>query len=88
VFFPSVRVTESFIIDLFPIERTGENFNHLCLTVAPTDFDAVKASGVFEVVDGPDVRFGAQGDGVSLYVRDPDGNTIELRYYPPPTADR
>jgi catechol 2,3-dioxygenase-like lactoylglutathione lyase family enzyme len=81
VFFPSVRVDATTIIDLLPIERTGENINHFCLTVAPMDFHALKESGTFEVVDGPDVRFGAQGDGMSLYVRDPDGNVVELRYY-------
>jgi catechol 2,3-dioxygenase-like lactoylglutathione lyase family enzyme len=41
----------------------------------------VRDSGRFEVLDGPATRYGAQGDGTSLYVRDPDGNTVELRYY-------
>ncbi len=82
VFFPSVRVTPTTIIDLLETERTGENMNHLCLVVDPaTDLAAVAVSGVFEVVDGPDVRWGARGDGTSLYVVDPDGNTIELRTY-------
>lgn len=81
VLFPSVRVNESTIIDIFPTERTGENLNHFCLTIEPTDFDAIKASGQLEVVDGPAVRYGAKGDGTSLYIRDPDGNVIELRYY-------
>jgi catechol 2,3-dioxygenase-like lactoylglutathione lyase family enzyme len=80
-FFPSVRVNEATIIDLLAIPRTGENVNHFCLVVEPMDFDALKASGRFDVVDGPDKRFGARGDGISLYVRDPDGNTVELRYY-------
>jgi catechol 2,3-dioxygenase-like lactoylglutathione lyase family enzyme len=80
-FFPSVRVSESMIIDLLAIPRTGENVNHFCLVVEPMDFDALKASGRFDVVDGPDKRFGARGDGISLYVRDPDGTTVELRYY-------
>jgi catechol 2,3-dioxygenase-like lactoylglutathione lyase family enzyme len=81
VFFPSVRVDDSTIIDLLEIDRTGENMNHLCLTVRRTDFDAIKVSGAFDVVDGPDIRSGARGDGMSLYVRDPDANIIELRYY-------
>ena len=81
ILFPSVRVDAGTIIDLLAVPRTGENADHLCLVVAPTDFDALKASGRFDVVDGPDRRFGARGDGTSLYVRDPDGNTVELRYY-------
>jgi catechol 2,3-dioxygenase-like lactoylglutathione lyase family enzyme len=79
--FPSVRVDATTIIDVFQAERTGENMNHFCLVVEPTDFTEVKATGMFDVVDGPDVRFGARGNGVSLYVRDPDGNVVELRYY-------
>lgn len=79
--FPSVRVDEATIIDLFAAERSGENCNHVCLVVDETDFEAAAASGRFEVVDGPARRWGARGDGTSLYVRDPDGNTIELRYY-------
>lgn len=83
VFFPSVRVTPTTIIDLLETPRTGENMNHLCLVVDPaTDLEAVAASGTFDVVDGPDRRWGARGDGTSLYVRDPDGNTVELRTYP------
>jgi catechol 2,3-dioxygenase-like lactoylglutathione lyase family enzyme len=79
--FPSVRVDATTIIDLLAVARTGENADHLCLVVEPVDLDAVKASGRFDVVDGPATRFGARGDGTSLYVKDPDGNTVELRYY-------
>jgi catechol 2,3-dioxygenase-like lactoylglutathione lyase family enzyme len=81
VLFPSVRVDASTIIDLLATPRTGENADHLCLVVEPVDLEAVKVSGRFEVVDGPATRFGARGDGTSLYVKDPDGNTVELRYY-------
>ena len=81
VIFPSVRVDASTIIDLLPATRSGENVNHFCVVVDPVDFETVKASGRFDVVDGPAVRFGARGDGTSLYVRDPDGNVVELRYY-------
>jgi len=79
--FPSVRVDDSFIIDLFPGAPTGANLDHFCLVVEPTDLDALAASGRFEVVNGPGRRFGARGDGLSLYVKDPDGNTVELRCY-------
>ena len=79
--FPSVRVDASTIIDLLATPRTGENADHLCLVVEPVDLEAVKSSGQFQVVDGPATRFGARGDGTSLYVKDPDGNTVELRYY-------
>jgi catechol 2,3-dioxygenase-like lactoylglutathione lyase family enzyme len=82
IFFPSVRVDPTTIIDLLAGEPTGENMNHFCLVIEPTDLDAVKADGGFDVVDGPDIRFGAQGNATSLYVRDPDGNTVELRHYP------
>ena len=79
--FPSARVNASTIIDLLPLPRTGENIDHLCLVVEPADLEAVAASGRFEVVSGPNRRYGARGDGMSLYVRDPDGNLVELRYY-------
>jgi catechol 2,3-dioxygenase-like lactoylglutathione lyase family enzyme len=81
VFFPSVRVDDATIIDLLPLRRTGENVNHFCLTVDRVDFEALKACGELDVVEGPVMRYGAKGDGTSLYVRDPDGNMIELRYY-------
>lgn len=77
--FPSVRVNGETIIDLLATRRTGENVNHLCLVIDPVDFEAVR--GGFEVLDGPATRFGARGNATSLYVRDPDGNTVELRYY-------
>jgi catechol 2,3-dioxygenase-like lactoylglutathione lyase family enzyme len=82
--FPSVRVNEHTIIDLFATDRSGVNVDHVCLTVDPTDLDVLAGSGRFDVVgDGPiDGLFGARGTARSLYVRDPDGNTIELRCYP------
>src|SRR5438105_2691678 len=55
--FPSVRVDEHTIIDLLAMPRTGENADHLCLVVEPVDLEAVKASGRFQVVDGPATRF-------------------------------
>lgn len=81
VLFPSVRVTPAFVIDLLAAPRTGVNTDHLCLVVEPVDLTALVASGRFTVVDGPAPRFGARGLGTSLYVLDPDGNTVELRHY-------
>ena len=81
VLFPSVRIDATTVIDLFATEPTGRNVDHLCLVVERQDLEALAASGRFTVVDGPGPRWGAQGDGSSLYVRDPDGNTVELRHY-------
>jgi catechol 2,3-dioxygenase-like lactoylglutathione lyase family enzyme len=81
--FPSARIDATTIIDLFPKMPTGQNADHLCLVVEPTDLESLKNGGRFTVVSGPNQRWGAQGDGTSLYVLDPDGNTIELRHYGP-----
>jgi catechol 2,3-dioxygenase-like lactoylglutathione lyase family enzyme len=81
VFFPSLRVNARTIIDLLPGENVDGRLDHICLVVEQVDFDALVASGRFEVLDGPDQRYGARGNGTSLYVRDPDGLTVELRYY-------
>ena len=81
--FPSVRIDPQTIIDLFPAPRSGVNVDHLCVVVEPVDLDALAASGRFDVAgDGPvSGLFGARGYATSLYVRDPDGNTVELRTY-------
>jgi catechol 2,3-dioxygenase-like lactoylglutathione lyase family enzyme len=84
--FPSVRVDESTIIDLFVAESTGANLDHLCLVMPTTDWEEMVASNRIEIFRGPSEVFGAHGMGVSVYTRDPDGNTIELRHYPEPTA--
>ncbi|MFE0190063.1 VOC family protein [Streptomyces sp. NPDC059008] len=81
--FPSVRVSPTTIIDLVEGPRGGSNVDHLCLVVEPLDWQEVVDSGEFTVVDGPGPRFGARGDGQSLYVSDPDGNIVELRWYAP-----
>lgn len=79
--FPSVRVNPHTIIDLVDGETTAGRLDHLCLVIAPTDLDELARSGRFDVIDGPCPRFGARGVGMSLYVRDPDGTAVELRYY-------
>lgn len=93
--FPSVRVDESTIVDLIGLDDgfSGEpgrargsvggdgRLDHLCVVIEPVDLTEVAAHPDLDVVDGPAPRFGARGMGTSLYVRDPDGAIVELRYY-------
>jgi catechol 2,3-dioxygenase-like lactoylglutathione lyase family enzyme len=81
--FPSVRVSRETIIDVIPRRDGGDgrNVDHLCLVVEPTDLVAWAESAGLKILDGPDQRFGAQGVATSIYVHDPDGNTVELRHY-------
>jgi catechol 2,3-dioxygenase-like lactoylglutathione lyase family enzyme len=79
--FPSVRVSDGTIIDLVAGETVDGRLDHFCVVIEATDLDAVAKSGRFDVVEGPGTRFGARGNGTSLYVRDPDGAVVELRHY-------
>ena len=75
------------LIDLLPA-REGEGrggLDHFCLSIRCADLravaDALRAAGVAlesEVVS----RYGAYGDGPSIYLRDPDGYMIELKPRP------
>ncbi|MGV3759594.1 MAG: VOC family protein [Actinomycetota bacterium] len=79
--FVSLRVSDSFLIDVMAGERTGENVNHIALHVSGVDVDELAASGRFPVEMGPADLFGARGTGRGVYTRDPDGNLVELRTY-------
>jgi catechol 2,3-dioxygenase-like lactoylglutathione lyase family enzyme len=79
VLFPSVRVNPTTVIDLFAAPRAGENLDHFCLVIEPTDLDALAEH--FPGSRRADGLFGAQGYASSVYLDDPDGNTIELRSY-------
>lgn len=80
--FVSLRVDESTVIDLLVGERSGTNVDHVSLRVADgTDLAAVAESGEFDVVSGPTWIWGARGHGWGIYVRDPDGNVVELKAY-------
>jgi catechol 2,3-dioxygenase-like lactoylglutathione lyase family enzyme len=92
--FPSVRINEATIIDLFPPERQtkvvgegfAENLNHLCLAMENEDMQAVveylNGKGI-DIETGPIKRWGARGSGTSVYFRDPDHNLVEIRSYAP-----
>ena len=79
--FVSLRVSPTFLIDVVRGERTGVNVDHLALTCTDVDLDELAGSGRFDVEMGPADLYGAQGVGRGLYVRDPDGNRVELRTY-------
>jgi len=92
--FPSVRINEHTIIDLFPLKGTDAsrksaakaqgNLNHFCLVAEKEDFsgivDYLKGHNV-QVREGPISRWGARGRAMSVYFFDPDGNEIEIRCY-------
>lgn len=82
VLFPSARISSHTIIDFVARSRGETNIDHFCLVVEPLDWQEVVDSGTFTVLEGPVDRSGARGDATSVYIQDPDGNTIELRWYP------
>lgn len=60
----------------------GRNLDHLCLRIEPFDEAAIVAHLARHGVapHGPAAtNLGAEGDGLSLYFDDPDGNTVELK---------
>ena len=61
--------------------REGRNMDHICLRVEPWDGEAILAFLRQNGVDVGEVvsRFGAEGDGPSIYISDPEGNTVELK---------
>lgn len=79
--FPSVRVDSCTLIDLLHEPGNGSNMDHFCLVVSRSDVEAIVADQRFVVLAGPGNRYGAQGEGWSVYVSDPDGNTVEFRSY-------
>lgn len=62
--------------------REGRNVDHLCLRVEPFDEAAIRARmarhGV-PVHGEVQNNFGAEGNGPSIYLEDPDGNGVELK---------
>ena len=59
----------------------GRNVDHVALKVSPFDPDAIRSwldSHGIETGDAV-VRFGAHGEGLSIYLSDPEGNGLELK---------
>lgn len=59
----------------------GRNVDHLCLAIVPFEEEKLRAHltahGVEVIEEG--LRYGAEGEGPSFYIRDPDGNVVELK---------
>ena len=70
------------MLDLIHAERgEGKNMDHLCFRVEPFDRDAIVTTlAPFGISVGETVeRYGAEGNGPSVYFNDPEGNQIELK---------
>lgn len=85
------------LVDLVPVEGKlgrmggaapgpeGGNLDHVCFRVEPFDAAAIRAHlAAHRVEAGPvELRYGAEGEGPSIYLHDPEGNMIELKGPPP-----
>ena len=81
------------MIDLVPVDgklgraggaapgKEGRNLDHLCLRVDPFDEASIRAHlRAHDVEGGPvESRYGAEGEGPSIYLSDPEGNVVELK---------
>lgn len=83
----------SCLVDLVPVDGKlgraggaapgpeGRNMDHLCFRVEPFDAAAIRSHlAACGVEAGPvESRYGAEGNGPSIYLADPEGNVIELK---------
>jgi glyoxylase I family protein len=86
------------LLDLVPVDGVlgrqggaapgagGRNVDHICFRVDNFDAGAIAAVlAAAGIAAGPVAsRYGAEGEGPSIYVQDPEGNTIELKGPPAP----
>lgn len=61
--------------------REGRNLDHFCFRVEPFDEVAIRSHLVARGVraGATESRYGAEGEGPSIYIQDPEGNTVELK---------
>ncbi len=59
----------------------ARNMDHLCLRIDPFDEAPIRTHLRAHGVEAGELvtRYGAEGDGPSLYIQDPEGNTVELK---------
>lgn len=81
------------IVDLVPVDgklgkaggaapgKEGRNLDHFCLRVEPFDEPSIRSHLQAQGIDvGPvSSRYGAEGEGPSIYLTDPEGNVVELK---------
>ena len=81
------------LLDLVPVDgelgraggaapgREGRNLDHFCFRVEPFDDASIRADlAAAGIAAGPTrTRNGAEGEGPSIYIEDPEGNTVELK---------
>ncbi|WP_457320447.1 VOC family protein [Roseateles sp. P5_E11] len=81
------------LIDLVPVDgklgrmggaapgAEGRNMDHFCLRVEPFDAAAIRAHLASHGVEAgkTESRYGAEGEGPSIYLSDPEGNVVELK---------
>ncbi len=64
-----------------PVSDDGRNQDHFCLTLDQFNEETLRSwlnsHGISASEAGE--RYGAQGYGLSVYIKDPDGNTVELK---------
>ncbi|HEY3584764.1 MAG TPA: VOC family protein [Casimicrobiaceae bacterium] len=64
-----------------PPGHEGRNVDHFCFRVEPFDERTIRRRLAEAVVEAGETvsRFGAEGEGPSIYVNDPEGNVVELK---------
>ena len=66
--------------------REGRNLDHFALRIRSFDADALRAHlarhGI--AMGGVKPRYGAEGEGPSVYIEDPEGNVLEMKGPPGP----